>query len=120
MTSDESRPGVAAPAHVYAQPNLLDLPPVRKRCKACGRRLRDPESRRHGYGPVCWRKINPTPRHGRWVMVWIPLPTVRVGDDQMPLFEEEEGQSDGGVERRHRPLRTVARDRLDRPPQRRV
>lgn len=29
-------------------------------CGICGRTLKDSKSRERGYGPVCYRKINPT------------------------------------------------------------
>jgi len=36
---------------------------VSERCAAtkCGRPLKDPVSRERGYGPVCWRRLHPTP-----------------------------------------------------------
>lgn len=34
-------------------------------CRGCSRELRDDESRERGYGPVCWRRRNPTPPRRR-------------------------------------------------------
>ena len=57
------------------------------RC-ACGRSLRDPESRDRGLGPVCWRKLHGRPRRG----VRIPTPAAvepGPGQTELPLVPHQ-------------------------------
>lgn len=45
------------------------------RCRAarCHRRLRDAESVARGYGPVCWRRINPPAERRRATPTHLPV-----------------------------------------------
>ena len=58
------------------------------KCRKCGRRLTDPESRARGFGPECWEEITLMIRRAREEAENAPVP------GQMSIFdflpEEEE------------------------------
>jgi hypothetical protein len=64
---------------------------VSRRCRACGRKLRDPLARARGVGPTCARRLGLTPSR-RCTTVLVPTTrTVPAGDvlGQLALFDLE-------------------------------
>jgi hypothetical protein len=63
---------------------------VPRRCRVCGRNLRNPLWRAAGLGPVCARRLGLVPSRRVAVVPVRPPTAVAPGEGQLSLFDDEE------------------------------
>jgi hypothetical protein len=71
--------------------DLLGVSALHHRCRWCGRRLTDPDSRLRGAGPVCWRHLHPRRPRPIWsgsdVERCVGQHTITGIDEYLPILE---------------------------------